>query len=485
MDSPHWYIIHPFSNFRYNWDNLMLLVYTAAFFIIPADCINIFVASLNPNNFINYSPYIFIVHSIFILDILFNFLTGYSHKRTRKIITHPGKIVKKYLMGYFFFDILSSVPAIVNSCFIYHINGRPLVETMLILNLLKIVRIKTYMDYIPVYSHRHNTNYVLYKLLRMTVISVMFFYWGACLVFVLPFFFENITAYSFNSWIHFVQLELQDDSLLEYFTICLVKVITLSLACSVKGRAETASDLVMAASFAILGILYRSYMFIEFLDMIRSLFEPETKYDEFVTQLEDYMRHDQMPANIQKRLKLFYKDRFQGTYFKESAIMSSLSDELRKEIICYECKRMMSKVKILNSISSVRLMEMIKYFVQQVYLPGDLICKAGTIEKHIYFLSRGTVAVYSISGKEICHLYDGDYFGEIALLTADRKITVNLVAIEICNVYIMEHAIFSYFFANEPEATEKLLECARKRIRETKAIDAQHRKTLDLKSSVG
>lgn len=59
--------------------------------------------------------------------------------------------------------------------------------------------------------------------------------------------------------------------------------------------------------------------------MIRSIFEPETKYDEFVTQLEDYMRHDQMPANIQKRLKLFYKDRFQGTYFKESAIMSSLS----------------------------------------------------------------------------------------------------------------------------------------------------------------
>lgn len=72
----------------------MLLVYTAGFVIIPIDCINTFITSLNPSNFINYSPYIFILHSMFILDIIFNFLTGYCKKRTRQIITQPGQIAK-------------------------------------------------------------------------------------------------------------------------------------------------------------------------------------------------------------------------------------------------------------------------------------------------------------------------------------------------------------------------------------------------------
>lgn len=76
-------------------------------------------------------------------------------------------------------------------------------------------------------------------------------------------------------------------------------------------------------------------------------------------------------------------------------------------------------------------------------------------------------------------MYDGDYFGEIAFLTADHKIAANLVAIEICNVYIMEHDIFSYFMANEPQVMEKVFDTARKRIKETKAIDALHRKALD------
>lgn len=63
----------------------------------------------------------------------------------------------------------------------------------------------------------------------MTVITVMLFYWGACLVFVLPFFLQHVTLYSFNSWIHFVQMDLQSASLVQYLTTSLVKVITLAL----------------------------------------------------------------------------------------------------------------------------------------------------------------------------------------------------------------------------------------------------------------
>lgn len=63
----------------------------------------------------------------------------------------------------------------------------------------------------------------------------------------------------------------------------------------------------------------------QLLNIIRMKLEPETKYDEFITQLHDYNRHNQLPANVQSRMHMFYEYRYQRTYFKEDSIMDTLS----------------------------------------------------------------------------------------------------------------------------------------------------------------
>lgn len=57
---------------------------------------------------------------------------------------------------------------------------------------------------------------------------------------------------------------------------------------------------------------------------MRSKFEPETKYDEFMTQLREYMRHKQLPIFVQERLFAFYEYRYRHAYFKETDIKSTL-----------------------------------------------------------------------------------------------------------------------------------------------------------------
>jgi signal-transduction protein with cAMP-binding, CBS, and nucleotidyltransferase domain len=50
------------------------------------------------------------------------------------------------------------------------------------------------------------------------------------------------------------------------------------------------------------------------------------------------------------------------------------------------------------------------------------IIKAGSIGDCMFFIASGTVCVTTTNGKELCHLEDGDFFGEVALISKSRKV---------------------------------------------------------------
>ena len=53
-----------------------------------------------------------IVDVIFLIDIFIGFITEYTDVSTGDQIQNPAKIAKRYVMGIFIFDVLSSCPFI-------------------------------------------------------------------------------------------------------------------------------------------------------------------------------------------------------------------------------------------------------------------------------------------------------------------------------------------------------------------------------------
>lgn len=61
------------------------------------------------------------------------------------------------------------------------------------------------------------------------------------------------------------------------------------------------------------------------MQIVASVVSAETKYQEIMNQVQEYMGYKQLPINMQRRLIAFYEYKFQKSYFREGAITATLS----------------------------------------------------------------------------------------------------------------------------------------------------------------
>ncbi|KAI4454990.1 i[[h]] channel isoform e [Holotrichia oblita] len=197
-----------------------------------------------------------------------------------------------------------------------------------------------------------------------------------------------------------------------------------------------------------------------------------------MNQLKQYMRHKQLPLPMQKRLIDYYGYRFRGTYFRENTIFPTISGRLKKDITAYICQTMMKKVPILKDLPPAISKNIIPSLRQEIFLPTDIIVKAGTSGDCMYFIHYGTVAVYTPTGKEVCHLQDGAYFGEMGLIAKDNKRIANVVAIETTEVFRLDRRVFNSHMKTAPDLYKKMERIGDRRRENTLVMEEIHRKHI-------
>ncbi|XP_031788771.1 potassium/sodium hyperpolarization-activated cyclic nucleotide-gated channel 1-like isoform X4 [Nasonia vitripennis] len=110
---------------------------------------------------------------------------------------------------------------------------------------------------------------------------------------------------------------------------------------------------------------------------------------------------------------------------------------------------------------------------QVIFLQDDVIFKCDTEGKCMYFIVTGTVAIISYSGKEICHLRDGDYFGEIALVQQDHKRITTAIALEMCEVLRFDRRDFNRVITPKSDLHERLELVAHRRMQDVQDVQSE------------
>lgn len=103
-----------------------------------------------------------------------------------------------------------------------------------------------------------------------------------------------------------------------------------------------------------------------------------------------------------------------------------------------------------------------------LYFPGDCL----------YIIDKGTVAIYSESGNEICHLEDGDFFGEIALVMKHSFRTASAVAVTNCELFRLDKEDFDTSIACYPTVHENIKKVAISRFERTCVLDEHYKSQM-------
>lgn len=115
---------------------------------------------------------------------------------------------------------------------------------------------------------------------------------------------------------------------------------------------------------------------------------------------------------------------------------------LQREIIINTGQLFAERVELFKNIQKSVVSKIAGSLKKEQFLPNDLvtvsvsrfvtsvkqlcvsfqIMKAGSIGDCMFFIASGTVCVSTTNGKELCHLDDGDHFGEVALIIKNNKV---------------------------------------------------------------
>ncbi|CAH0554529.1 unnamed protein product [Brassicogethes aeneus] len=203
-----------------------------------------------------------------------------------------------------------------------------------------------------------------------------------------------------------------------------------------------------------LGMLLTSFAHLFMVILILLYFlsksESRTKFDSLINQIESYAEDKKLSKPVKDQILQFYKYKFRNGYFNEANIMSMSCAGLVEDMHKHICRKVL-KIPLFSSLTQQQIGLILKYFEIELYMPNDIIYNYGSIVEYIFFISSGTVAVYTRSGIEAFHLEDGDFFGWVDVYggAVRRETTIN--ALEITEIFKIRYQHTFDNFNNFPE----------------------------------
>uniref|UniRef100_A0A5F9DQ69 Hyperpolarization activated cyclic nucleotide gated potassium channel 1 n=1 Tax=Oryctolagus cuniculus TaxID=9986 RepID=A0A5F9DQ69_RABIT len=188
------WIIHSYSDFRFYWDLIMLIMMVGNLVIIPVGITFFTEQTTTPWIIFNVAS-----DTVFLLDLIMNFRTGTVNEDSSEIILDPKVIKMNYLKSWFVVDFISSIP--VDYIFLIVEKGMDsevyktaralrIVRFTKILSLLRLLRLSRLIRYIHQWEEIFHMTYDLasavVRIFNLIGMMLLLCHWDGCLQFLVP-----------------------------------------------------------------------------------------------------------------------------------------------------------------------------------------------------------------------------------------------------------------------------------------------------------
>ncbi|CAG4956391.1 unnamed protein product [Colias eurytheme] len=469
----HPWSIHPYSKFR-TWFEVFLTVTILLSSILLA----VHYSKRNPGEYKYEEDIILTLDSIYLIHIILNFFTGYISGETNPIVILDLKrILFKYTSTWFIPDLLT-----VSILFLKMVDYEDLPLELFMVT-LKMIRLINLISYVKNITTRMKAGQCCETALETMLLLLSYLSWNMYLQYAVEYMVEGVYIPSsprICSWISIVKL--WNATSTTRFVFSLDRAVGM-----LRGNAninileqDGCFELFYITSWCIAQVLVFHCAF-KYVITIFGSESARAQYFIMSKQVEMYLNQKRFPARIKNKVLRFYAIGYQSHFFAESRMMSCVSGQLREDIIMHTGRQLVRDVAFLKQLPGTLLLQIGIKLRIVIFIAGDIIMKIKTIGDCLYFIHKGTVAIYCESGKEVCHLEDGDFFGEIALVMSHRLRTASAVAVTNCELFRLDREDFESYVACYPTVYEDIKKVAMDRYERSKTLDEHHKIELSMK----
>ncbi|XP_034730894.1 potassium/sodium hyperpolarization-activated cyclic nucleotide-gated channel 2 [Etheostoma cragini] len=444
------WIIHPYSDFRFYWDLLMLMLMMGNLIILPVG-----ITFFREENTPSWIIFNVVSDTLFMVDLVLNFRTGIIKEDNTEILLDPRAIRQNYLKTWFLVDFLSSIPVDYIFLMVDSLDSEVyrtaralrIFRFTKILSLLRLLRLSRLIRYIHQWEEIFHMTYdlasAMVRIVNLIGMMLLLCHWDGCLQFLVP----MLQDFPPDCWVS-KNLMVNDTWGVQY-SYALFKAMSHMLCIGYGAQApEGMTDVWLTMLSMIVGATCYAMFIGHATALIQSLDSSRRQYQEKYKQVEQYMSFHKLPADVRQKIHEYYEHRFQGKMFDEENILGELSEPLKEEIVSFNCRSLVANMPLFANADPNFVTAVLIKLRFEVFQPSDYIIREGTVGRKMYFIQHGRVAVLTRGNNET-KLSDGSYFGEICLLTRGRR-TASVRAETYCRLYSLSVDSFNEVLEEHP-----------------------------------
>ncbi|RNA28482.1 Potassium sodium hyperpolarization-activated cyclic nucleotide-gated channel 4, partial [Brachionus plicatilis] len=270
---------------------------------------------------------------------------------------------------------------------------------------------------------------IVIRIFNLVALVILIAHWSGCLQFFVP----MLQSFPKDSWVCLNNLHEADWT--EQYTVALFKALS-HMLCIGYGRypPQTYTDMWLTILSMVTGAMCYAVTIGLVSALIQSVDTSQRMYNQKYKLVREYMAWRKFPRELRNRITDYYEHRYQGKMFDEDEILNEMSEGLRLDIINYNCRSLVSSVPFFANADQNFVSDVVTKLKFEVFQPGDIIFREGSIGLKMYFIQEGIVDILKSNNEVMTSISDGSYFGEICLLTRETRVA-SCQAVTYCNLY--------------------------------------------------
>ncbi|KAL7551021.1 hypothetical protein ACHAWF_014220 [Thalassiosira exigua] len=466
-----WYILLPYSRFRSAWDLFLACLLCLLAFYIPFRVCFFWEDEEEASSiFIGES----VIDLLFAMDIALNFLTAYNDSETGILISHPKLIALRYIKGFFFVDLISTIPfgyiltqspwAIANK---FGKLGRlpKMIRFARAARLLKLLKVYKLQNFIMRLEIEYNVHHGVSRMIKIVMLIMLVTHLVGCFWFLI-----GLTGGDgdFGGWVFRYHL-VASPKTTQYIASMYWAFSTLTTVGYGDISARTPQEQIYAMGMMLVGVSWYAYI-VSSMSSIMSSFDAQNKAVRDKTHcVNEFIRAAKLPRDLSKQVRDFFEfklARSQHAFlisnnYDADELLDELGSGLRADVLLYMDRHLISKIPFLQNKVPQFVADAISMFQPMVFQEGDFICKEGTQADEMFFLVKGKAGIY-YGQKLIVVIEEGNYFGEIGCIMGGIR-RAGVKALSTVELQALSRRNLNILLGEYPEVGEELKRVARDR----------------------